>query len=54
LGPALGATLSARLPLDDLKAGRYVLRLTASDGTRTIATAEAPLRVATSPFETAK
>jgi len=30
LGPAQGADLSARLPLDDLKAGRYVLRLIAS------------------------
>ncbi|OGV70976.1 MAG: hypothetical protein A3K19_05630 [Lentisphaerae bacterium RIFOXYB12_FULL_65_16] len=54
LGPAQGADLSARLPLDDLKAGRYVLRLIASDGQQTIATAEAPLRVAASPFEKTK
>jgi hypothetical protein len=51
LGPAQGATLSARLPLDGLKPGLYALRLTASDGTQTIATATAPLRLAASPFE---
>ena len=51
LGRATGTHLAARLPLDTLEQGRYTLRLTATNGKETVATATATLLLAASPYE---